>query len=446
VKPLARAAALVVALAAGEAAARDVYRAEGVSLELSGSLRERFVLTRGTDADDFARAVTPACLPVAEFPDCPAFGEVGERDIWTSLTRLRLRLDARATEWLSAVVVYDNEATFGVLDTFESALGEELSDRRFADLDDEIIDEDHARWRQLLYRGYVFVETESLELTIGRQRVPWGVGRLWNPIDRFNAIGPLSIEADQSQGVDAVKARWLLSGFTFVEAIYAAGHSGDDRAVAGRLHGVVYDVDYSLIGGVFEEAPTFGFDLAANLGGAAGRMEVVWTDPKRRVRPFGDRKKEALSDYWQIVVSVDRNMDVGSGIYALVEHLYNGNALGFGRGEAAGLLGFFQESGVDPNRIAAPGTTDLFGQSRVITLGEHLTGGQLGYDLTPELQGNFLAIYDWDGRSATFFPSLRYSPLDWLELTIGVQLFTGTRRSEFGDRDTLGFLLADVFF
>ena len=110
------------------------------------------------------------------------------------------------------------------------------------------------------------------------------------------------------------------------------------------------------------------------------------------------------------------------------------------------MQGFFQESGEDPNRIAAPGTTDLFGQSRVITLGENLTGGQLGYDLTPEVNGSLLLIYDWEGESASFFPSLRYSPLDWLELTIGVQLFAGPRRSEFGERDTLGFLLAEVFF
>jgi hypothetical protein len=432
--------------AAGSAPAVELWHRGDAYLELGGSLRERLVVTRVTDADEFTEAITPACAPVESFPDCPAFDEVGERDVWTSLTRLRTRLDARATDWLSAVVVYDHEALFGILDTFESELGEALREDRFVDLTGDLVDEDRARWRHLLYRGYVLVETERLELTVGRQRVPWGVGRLWNPIDRFNAIGPLSIEADQSQGVDALKARWLFSGFTFLEAIYAAGETGNDRSVAGRLHGVLHDVDYSLIGGVFEEAPTFGFDLAANLWDAAGRVEVVWTDPKRRVRPFGDREREALPDYWQIVVSLDHNVDVGSGLYVLVEHLYNGNALGFGRGEAGGLLGFFQETGKAPARFAAPGTSDLFGQSRVVTLGEHLTGGQLGYELTPEIRGDLLAIYDWDGQSATFFPSLRYSPLHWLELTIGVQLFTGTRRSEFGDRDALGFLLADVFF
>jgi hypothetical protein len=446
VKAVAGAALLALCLAAPASHARDLYRQGGASLELSGSLRERLVASRGTNADAFARSLSPACLFVAAFPDCPAWDQVGERDVWTSLSRLRLRVDARANEHLSAVVVYDHEGLVGILDTFETGLAEGLSQDGFVDLEGEIVERPHAEWRHLLYRGYVQFESKRLELTAGRQRIPWGVGRLWNPIDRFNAIGPLAIEADQSPGVDALKARWLFDGFTFAEAIYAAGRRSEDRMVAARAQGVIRDVDLGVVGGVFAEAPTLGFDLASNLGDAAGRIEVVWTDPKRRVRPFGDTRKRALSDYWQVVVSVDTNLDWGEGVYLLLEHLYNGNALGFGSGEAGGLLGFFQEAGQGVMRIAAPGTPDLFGQSQVVSLGEHLSGLQLAYDLTPEVNASLLTLVGWERTSASFFPSLRYSPTGWLELTVGVQLFAGPRRSEFGDRDPLGFLLAEVFF
>ena len=445
-KAVCAAAVAIWGLAAPASEARDLYRDDPASLELSGSLRERLIATRGTNADAFARSLTPACLPVAAFPNCPAWDRVGERDVWTSLTRLRLRLDARANEHFSAVVVYDNEGLVGILDTLESDLAAGLAGQGFVDLEGQILERQHAEWRHLLYRGYLQFESKRLELTAGRQRIPWGVGRLWNPIDRFNAIGPLAIEADQSAGVDALKARWLFDGFTFVEAIYAAGRRGEDRMVAGRAQAVVRDVDVGVIGGVFEEAPTLGFDLASNLGEAAGRLEVVWTDPKRRVRPFGDTRAQALPNYWQVVVSVDDNFDWGNGVYALLEHLYNGNALGFGRGQAGGLLGFFQETGQGAGRIAAPGTKDLFGHSQVVTQGEHLTGVQLSYDPTPEVTAGLVAIVGWQRISAAFFPSVRYSPLDWLELTAGVQLFAGPQRSEFGARDPLGFLLAEVFF
>jgi hypothetical protein len=35
----------------------------------------------------------------------------------------------------------------------------------------------------------------------------------------------------------------------------------------------------------------------------------------------------------------------------------------------------------------------------------------LGYDFTPEIRGELLAIYDWNGTSASFFPMVRYDAL-----------------------------------
>jgi hypothetical protein len=439
---------LVVALA-GPAGAAELWRDGNASLELTGSLRELLRLGESTDAGDYRRrlAADPNCALQSSFPNCSAWNVVGNERVLDSLTRIRTRLDLRASESWSAVVVYDHELLAGKLDTLESKIGEELSTRQWNDLGSRLVSNRNFEWRHALYRANVVYEGEQLEVTLGRQRVPWGVGRLWNPIDRFNAIGPLAIEADQSAGVDAAKLRWLFSGFTYVEAIYALGEHEDDRAYALRLHGVVKDVDYSLMGGVFEEAPTLGLDLASNLGDAAGRIEAVWTRPTREVRPFGTLNTRPLPAYWQIVVSVDRDFDLGSGLYVLVEYLYNGNALGFGRGKAGRALGSFQERNVPAvGRVPAQGSSDLLGHSRVVSAGEHLAGVQFGYDLLADLRGNFVVLVDWQGESAGFFPSLVYSPLGWLELTLGVQVFAGPRHSEYGNLDPLGFLMAEAFF
>jgi hypothetical protein len=446
-------ALLLVGLVAGPAGARELWQRGEAKLEVTGSLRELVQGTRGTRNSEFEQvlAANPvSCSLVASFPDCPVWETVNETPVVTSLTRLRLRFDARATRHLSAVVSFDDEWRAGRLDTFESELGRALRPPPFDDLTWNLVARHNFDWQQSLYRAYLFFESEHLELTVGRQRIPWGVGRLWNPIDRFNAIGPLAIQADESPGVDAVKARWLFSGFTYAEAVYALGHTRDDTRFAGRLHGVLHDVDYSAMAGLFEQAPTVGFDLASNLWNAAGRLEVVWTDPARRVRPFDTLRADSLPAYWQVVASVDYNFDIGTGLYTLVEYLYNGNALGFGRGAADGLLGLFQErdqaTPLGPMRVVAPGSADLFGGSQVVTNAPHLTGAQLSYDLTPELRGTFLTLYDWQGRSASFFPALTYSPTGWLELTLGVQSFAGSHLSQFGDAKALGFLLADVFF
>ena len=179
---------------------------------------------------------------------------MNDSDIQTSFSRLRTRLDLTLTPHLSAVLVYDHEARAGDLDTFEAGLGRSLDTEQWLDMDWTIKDDTSFEWEHLFYRGYLFFESEKVEVTLGRQRIPWGVGRLWNPIDRFNAIGPLAIEPDQNQGVDAVNLRWLFSGFTSLEAVYAAADDSDDQSYAARLHGMYRDVDYSVVAGVFEKA------------------------------------------------------------------------------------------------------------------------------------------------------------------------------------------------
>ena len=123
---------------------------------------------------------------------------------------------------------------------------------------------------------------------IGRQRVSWGVGNLWNPIDRFDPSPPLAIQGDENTGIDAVLARWSWSGFDFIEAVYAPGTSPREARYSGHAHVVWRDTDLSLMGGVYQKAPTVGFDLARNLGDAAIYLEAVWADPRLEVFRIGD--------------------------------------------------------------------------------------------------------------------------------------------------------------
>lgn len=449
-------ALIAVALFASPARAWELWRNGEAYLALSGSVRVLPTFGYGTSADAFLdRAENdPRCAFSATFADCAGFDAIGDWFVPASLTRLRLRLDVEVNEHWSGVIVYDNDFHFGRLDTFGGQVFEDIGGDSFLHADATVFSDDHASWDTLLYRGYVFYQSKQVEVVLGRQRIPWGVGRLWNPIDRFNAIPPLALQADQSPGVDALDVRWLFDGFTFLEGVYAPLRDTKDSSYALRLHGVLRDVDYSVVLGLFEEARTAGFDLAGNLLDAAARLEVVYTDPERDVWPIGDSGPSELDDFWQVVVSADYLFDLGSGLYVLVEYLYNGNDLGFGRGKAGPLLGFFESTSRSPVPLPAGVTgpfptvtsTDRFGGSRVVTRSAHLSGLQLGYDITPELRVDLVSLLDWEGYSASFYPALSYTPRDWLEVTIGAQAFVGKDRSEYGSLDALGFILLEAFF
>jgi hypothetical protein len=465
VRPAPWALILLVAALSGESWGRVLWQHGEASLELSASLREIPVVTHGTSEVEFIDAIAaslpaPTCVNAFLFPNCPAFLTVGQQGVWQSLTRLRTHLDLRLTPKLSATVVYDHEFLVGTLRTLERDLAQGLSPSTFVSLDRTIVQfdfdgpADEGLWRQLLYRAYVSYEGEHAEVILGRQRIPWGVGRLWSPMDRFNFIPPLAIEPDQSPGVDAIDAKWLFSGFTYLEGVLAPQDYFPNSSYALRLHGVLRDTDYSAVGGVFRDAPAGGVDMARNLGDTAVRFEVIYAQPQRAVWPIGSPAPGELRGFWQVVASADRNFDIGNGLYVLAEQLCNGNALGFGSGLAGPLLPFFEATkqppaDVPPGVVGPFVTTtspDRLGGSQVVSLGGHETGIELGYDIFPALRSELVVLYDWDGTSAAVVPTLRYDPYSFLEITIGAHLFAGRTRSEYGSAEDLGFLLAEAFF
>ena len=125
-KPRLAAPALLLAAVGLSVSARSVElrSQDSASVALSGSLSQLGLYTHQTSASDFADAIAadlPAttCVLAATFANCPAFDSVGELETPQGLTRIRLRADLRATDWLSAVVVYDNEVFAGVIDTVQ---------------------------------------------------------------------------------------------------------------------------------------------------------------------------------------------------------------------------------------------------------------------------------------------------------------------------------------
>jgi hypothetical protein len=290
-------------------------------------------------------------------------------------------------------------------------------------------------------------EGPHLHVTVGRQRLAWGTGRLWNPIDRLSAIGPLAIEGDEFAGIDAVEARWMFNGFNYVQVVAAPADHAREARYALRAHGVLRGNDVSYVVGWFEQAFAAGADFAGTVGGAAWRVEAIWTDPTRKVWFLDDPEPRELSDFWQAVFSVDYTIDVGAGLYLLAEHLYDGNALGFGRGRAGALLPFFGAAAVPgASPVPAPHGSERWAGSRVISLAKHTTGLQIGTDLTTALRADLLVLYDWNGSSAAFAPILSYNGWNTIELRIGAQLFAGPRRSQFGPQEPVGFAIVEWFF
>jgi hypothetical protein len=225
-------------------------------------------------------------------------------------------------------------------------------------------------------------------------------------------------------------------------------------------------LDAAVMGGLFGRDWMMGGDFARNLGGAAVRGEATYT----RVRH--------ADSIWQIVLSIDYNAPLGSGLYLLAEHFYNTNRVNPDEQALVNLA--VLDSASPPTNL--PDTSEpltnaqtkkLLNQlasaqfsflDRFTTFALHQTAFQAGYDLTPLLHANLLTIYDWSGESVAIFPVLSWSVRDDLDLSAGLQLFYGRNpdtsalttaagtakvsrlESEYGGRSNVVFVQLDFFF
>ena len=159
-----------------EAVAAEAEERTLTPRQYDGALKEIARTTRGTDAGRFAdrAAHDPRCALSLTFSECSAFEIVGDKSIWQSLTRARVRLDLHKGDDFGAVVVYDNELLFGTLDTLGAELGGTFRTDSLADLEWDVriagMPTDHRLWRMRLYRAYLEGEIGKLEGRVGRQR------------------------------------------------------------------------------------------------------------------------------------------------------------------------------------------------------------------------------------------------------------------------------------
>jgi hypothetical protein len=348
-------------------------------------------------------------------------GSTKKQDSGLLLTRAEVTAEGVWHDRLYGQLVYDMEYRTGPgLESLRFAVGDEAGPGTWFHWDDTIHQSSSADMRHLIYRASLRYEGERFDVTIGRQRIALGRGRLWNPTDLFNPIFPLQIEGDRRVGQDAIVARLFLTDDLRLELIESPQNDPDDHRMAGRFALHRQEVDAAVMVARIREDYVFGGEFATSFRGAGIRGEATFTDPD-----VGDR-------FWQVVASVDRNIPIGNGLYVLAEHLFNENL-------------------VDPDAPIPPLLQALvLAQApqfdRITTIAKNQTGLQTSYEITPLLRGNFVVLYDWNGASAAFLPGLSYAWRSDVEITLGGQLFVGRDREQYGDISNLVLLQVDAYF
>lgn len=115
---------------------------------------------------------------------------------------------------------------------------------------------------------------EAGELSVGRQRISWGTGRIWNPTDLFNPINPANFAKIEKDGADAVSARFTLGPLSDLQLVWNPVRNAVSN-YGGRLRANAGEYDFSLLAGYFDADIVAGGDFAGNLGKMGVRGEML---------------------------------------------------------------------------------------------------------------------------------------------------------------------------
>ena len=209
-----------------------------------------------------------------------------QEDYNLDLNRLRLDLKTQFSENWSVDLEYDVEAYLGSLlkTTTFTAFKNYRPPTKF-DLISPLLDSGNLYLRQKLYRAYFTGSFAWGDLKIGRQKIPWGVARVWNATDPFNPIAFMSLEREERAGVDAVSLELPWNELTGLNLVYVEGKAGS--SFGGRLRTNREETDYSVLAAKLGGDYLWGFDFAGQVRGAGVRGEASYTKAPKLSRDVG---------------------------------------------------------------------------------------------------------------------------------------------------------------
>ncbi|MDX2135709.1 MAG: hypothetical protein SFV52_13025 [Saprospiraceae bacterium] len=118
------------------------------------------------------------------------------------------------------------------------------------------------------------------DVTVGRQRINWGMSTAWNPNDLFNAYNFFDFDYEERPGSDAIRLRYRLkNGMSGLEAAFSR-QQADSTAIAALLYRFNHrGYDVQALAGLYRQDVALGLGWAGSIGDAGFRGEATYFQP-----------------------------------------------------------------------------------------------------------------------------------------------------------------------
>lgn len=327
------------------------------------------------------------------------------------LNRLRLKLEGELAPKLAFEIQYDNEVLLGdYLGTTQFQQQKDVPPPQYWRAEANYVERPSLYGTHRLYRALLTAAFGDTDLRLGRQRIAWGTGRFWSPLDLLNPFSPVALERDERPGVDALLLEHKFGAVSRLSAVYAPSRQPGRSSRALQWHDNARGIDYSLTAGRFAGDDVIGVDVAGQIGQAGIRAELT------RVRSREDKT------FSRSLIAVD---------YAFANTLT--------------LSAELYRDGGGADSTAAYDFLALVAGMRQ-TLAQHYLGVHAGYEVTPLLKLSTEFVFNLDDGSRLVAPSITYSIRTNLDLSFGLQWFSGAAGSEYARPPSVAYVTLQQFF
>lgn len=339
----------------------------------------------------------------------PSF--IPQEDQLLNLARLRLR--PQFFLWSDARINLEYELDALLADNVNSSnLNQITSNRQLINMKWDISSGSKYYLIHYIDRLYFRQGFDWGNIIVGRQRISWGTGRVWNPTDLFNPINPANFSKIEKDGADAVSATYSFGNFTDLNIVYNPQDKFKTNNAAFRFRTNYATYDLALIGGYFDRRYVAGFDFAGNLFVAGVRGEGI----------ISMDKNDLGKKYAKLVFGVDNQFT--SKFYAMIEYQYNGQGV--------------------TNKFSY----DLTGLAKgeIINLNRNYLFLSSNYLFTPLFTGTISNNLDINDGSGFVLMSGSYSLTENSTLTFGNLITYGSEYSEYWYYQNTVYLQFQAFF
>ena len=323
--------------------------------------------------------------------------------ITDNLIHNRIRFKAYLSNKITTVIEMRNRIFYGEATRLNPSLGKQLEkDNGQVDLSFVSLDRNPLVIHSILDRAYMRYSEDNWELTIGRQRINWGVNLAFNPNDLFNAYSLVDFDYQERPGVDAVRFQYYGDDMSSFEGAVQIGNSLDSSVIAGLWKFNKWKYDFQFLAANYFKDIAIGTAWAGNIKKAGFKTEVSYFQPKSKF--FESNGALSLS------TTLDYSFKKGTYINASV--LYN----------SSGISQSLNSSNLFQTFIG-----DISAKSLMPSKWTYF--GQVSGAFNPALNGSFAVFYMQGINLALFMPSIVYNINDDWELML-------TAQSAFGELNT----------